>query len=210
MICPQCQKMNEDDAAFCRNCGSPLTHQATGETRSPFTPSARPAPGAPAAGISPTHGSQQIAGSPRPAEAFHLDIRRLSPAEQTVAGASLVVFISLFLPWFGISGFGGTFTISGTSAHGYLYLVVILALLIFAYLVARAGWDQLPLDLPIAHGPLLLIGTGLQFLLVFIGFIIKPASVLSWEIGAYLALIAAAVAAAIMIIPAVRSWQASH
>jgi hypothetical protein len=202
--------MNEGDAAFCRNCGSRLAHAATGEPRSSFTHPARPGPGEPVPGIPPGPGGQQIAGSPRPAEVFRLDIRRLSPPEQTVAGASLVVFISLFLPWFGISGFGATFTMSGTSAHGYLYLEVILALLVFAYLVARAGWDQLPLTLPIAHGPLLLIGSGLQFLLVFIGFIDKPASVLSWEVGAYLALVASAVAAAIMIIPAVRSWQASR
>jgi hypothetical protein len=43
-------------------------------------------------------------------------------------------------------------------------------------------------------------------LLVFIGFLDKPAG-LSWEIGAFLALIAAVAAAAPVVGPAVRSWQ---
>jgi hypothetical protein len=53
----------------------------------------------------------------------------------------------------------------------------------------------------------LLVGSGLQFLLVLIGFLDKPAAGLDWEFGAYLALIAAAAAAAPVVIPAVRSWQ---
>ena len=44
---------------------------------------------------------------------------------------------------------------------------------------------------------------------MFIGFLDKPAG-LSWEIGAYLALIAAVAAAAPVIVPAVRSWQDSR
>jgi hypothetical protein len=43
-------------------------------------------------------------------------------------------------------------------------------------------------------------------LLAFIGFLDKPAG-LGWEIGAFLALIAAVAAAAPVVGPAVRSWQ---
>ena len=43
---------------------------------------------------------------------------------------------------------------------------------------------------------LLLTGTGVQFLLVLIGFLDVPLAGLGWEIGAYLALAAAALAAA--------------
>lgn len=84
---------------------------------------------------------------------------------------------------------------------------LIVALLLVGYLLLRSGWDRFPVNLPLAHAPLLLIGTGLQFLLVVIGFFDKPAAGLDWEIGAYLALIAAIAAAAPVVIPAVRSWQ---
>jgi hypothetical protein len=147
-----------------------------------------------------THGS---------AHPFHLDLRRLSRVEQTVGGASLIVLISMFLPWYGISILGQSFTVGGTSAHGYLVIPVIVAVLLIGYLVLRSGWDELPANLPIAHAPILLIGTGLQFLLVIIGFFDKPGSV-DWEIGAYLALLASVAAAGPVIIPAVRSWQASR
>ena len=140
---------------------------------------------------------------------FSLDLRRLSQVERVVGVASIVVLISLFLPWFGFSAYGASFSLSGVSAHGYLYLALIVSLLVIAYLVVRSGWEQLPFTLPIAHGPLLLIGTGVQFLLVLIGFLDKLSG-LSWDIGAYLALIAALVAAVPMIVPAVKSFQASR
>ena len=161
---------------------------------------------------SPGHSSPSGPYSPghsSPSGAFRLDLRRLGRVEQAVGGASLVVLISLFLPWYGVSVLGASYTVSGTSAHWYLVVTLLLAIVLIGYLVLRSGWDKPPLDLPIAHAPLLLIGTGLQFLLVFIGFLDKPAG-LSWEIGAYLALIAAAAAAAPVIVPAVRSWQDSR
>jgi len=147
---------------------------------------------------------------PSTASAFRLDIRRLSRVDQTVGVASLVVFIALLLPWYGLSAFGTSFTIGGTSAHGYLVIALIVALLLVGYLLLRSGWDRFPVNLPLAHAPLLLIGTGLQLLLVIIGFFDKPAAELNWEIGAYLALIAAVAAAAPVIVPAVRSWQESQ
>lgn len=73
----------------------------------------------------------------------------------------------------------------------------------------RAGWDTLPVRLPAAHAPLLLAATGLQLLIVFIAFLLKPGG-LSWEIGAYLALVAAAVACAPIGIPAMRWWNSSR
>jgi hypothetical protein len=125
-----------------------------------------------------------------------------------VAGASLVVFISVFLPWFGVDLYGNDISVSGMTTHGYLVIPIVVELVMIAYLILRAGWDELPFRMPIAHAPLLLIGTAIQFLFVFIGFLDKPGSGLSWEFGAYLALIASAVAAAPVVVPAVRSWQA--
>jgi hypothetical protein len=174
-----------------------------------------PGGGYPAAGGQHGPGHQYAPGAqsgpaPRPpAAAFRLDLRRLGRVEQTVGGASLIVLISLFLPWYGLTVLDESFSVSGTSAHWYLVIALLLALLLIGYLVVRSGWDELPVNLPIAHAPLLLLGTGLQFLLVLIGFLDKPTG-LSWEIGAYLALIAAAAATAPVVIPAVRSWQDSR
>lgn len=223
MICPQCQAMNENNSAFCRNCGTSLAGQAAaGGVVPPSSfaqPATRPGPvagGAGAPGTQPAAGVPQApadgyhASAPSPASDFRLDLRRLNRVDQAVGIASLVVFISLFLPWYGFSELGASYSVSGTSAHGYLVIALILALLLIGYLLLRSGWDKFPLNLPIAHAPLLLIGTGLQFLLVLIGFFDKPVAGLGWEIGAYLALIAAVAAAAPVVIPAVRSWQEDH
>jgi len=175
-------------------------------------PSGAYSPGAPSGPYAPGAGAPSgpyVPGHSSPSGAFRLDLRRLGRVEQAVGGASLIVLISLFLPWYGVSVLGASFTVSGTSAHWYLVIGLLLALLLIGYLVLQSGWDKPPLDLPIAHAPLLLIGTGLQLLLVFIGFLDKPAG-LSWEIGAYLALIAAVAAAAPVVVPAVRSWQDSR
>jgi zinc ribbon protein len=219
VICPQCRATNESGSAFCRNCGTSLAGQAPAPEAGPqgsfrpAPPSAptagrRGAPGGPAASGDPRMPADRSpAGVPSPAGAFRLDIHRLTRVDQTVAIASLIVFVALFLPWYGFSELGASFSISGTSAHGYLVIALIMSLLLIGYLVLRSGWERFPVELPIAHAPLLLIGTGLQFLLVLIGFLDKPAAGLDWEIGAYLALIAAAAAAAPVVIPAVRSWQ---
>jgi hypothetical protein len=122
-----------------------------------------------------------------------------------VGGASLVVLISLFLPWFGFSALGASISISGTTAHGYLVLVVITALLIAGYLLLRSGWGEFPFPLPVAHETLLLAGTGLQFMLVLAAFLDVPLPGLGWEIGAYLAVAAAALAALPAALPALRS-----
>ena len=169
------------------------------------------APGPPGYPYGPgTPASQSAPGAAAPAGAFHLDLRRLSRVDQTVGGASLIVLISVFLPWFGFGALGESISVSGTTAHGYLVIVVILALLLIGYLVLLSGWEEFPVNLPIAHAPLLLIGTGLQLLLVLIGFFDVPVAGLNWEFGAYLALLAAVAAAGPLIVPAIRSWQASR
>ena len=167
-----------------------------------------PFPGASVSQFPRTPGDQYIPSAasghhgPPPAappREFRLDLRRLSRADQAAGGASLVVLISLFLPWFGFSALGAG--VSGTTAHGYLVLVVITALLLAGYLLLRSGWGEFPFPLPVPHETLLRAGTSVQFLLVLIGFLDVPAAGLGWEIGAYLAVVAAALAA----IPAFRA-----
>ena len=116
------------------------------------------------------------------------------------------MLISLFLSWFGITVIGITVTASGTSAHGFLWLVFIIVLLIEAYLVCVAGWGNLPFAPQIPHLTAMIVATVVNLVLVFIAFIDKPGgSGVGWQFGAFLALIAAIVAAAPYAIPQVRA-----
>lgn len=211
MICPQCQAMNENTSAFCRNCGTPLATPAPGSPAN-FGQPPGPTPGAPGRPGAPARPGPDGGGPAQyaPASTFRLDLRRLNRVDQAVGIASMIVLISLFLPWFGFSALGDSVSVNGTTAHGYLDIVLIVALLLIGYLVLRSGWDEFPFSMPIAHAPLLLAGTGLQLILVLIGFVSKPIPGLSWEFGAYLALLAAVAAAAPVIIPAIQSWQQSR
>ncbi len=211
MTCPQCRADTRPDAAFCGSCGTPFGLEPPGEA----DPAAASQLGASASQFPRTPGDQYIPsvtsgqhGPPpvsAPTRQFRLDLRRLSRADQVVGGASLVVLVSLFLPWFGFSTLGASISVTGTTAHGYLVLVVITGLLIPGYLLLRSGWGEFPFPLPVAHGALLVAATGVQFLLVLIGFLDVPAAGLSWEMGAYLAVAAATLAAVRMAWPAVRS-----
>jgi hypothetical protein len=182
-MCPNCQGQVRADADFCPNCGTALRNQ-------------------PSTGSTPPGHVQHAAGS---VPAFHFDINRLDIADRVIGIASVIVFISLFLPWFGVFGF----TVSGMSDHGYLAISLIAALVLIGYLVLRAGWQTLPFRLPIAHAPLLLVGTAVQLLFVLIAFLFKPSGT-SWEIGAYLGLLAAVTACAIIAVPAIRSAQVTQ
>jgi hypothetical protein len=207
--CLQCKEMNAQDSALCSNCGTSLTRQPG--------PAELSAPSTPASQFPRTPGDQFIPNSaavqytpdpPTPVREFRPDLRRLSRADQAAGSASLVVLVSLFLPWFGIGGLGTNISVSGTTAHGYFLLVVILVVLMCAYLLLRSGWEEFPVSLPVRHEPLLLAGVSLQFLLVIIGFSGVPAPGLSREIGAYLALIASVAAVGAVVWPAIRARQA--
>ena len=193
VTCPRCRSDTGPDAAFCGSFGTP----AGSASQFPRTPGDQYIPSA----ASGQHGPPAVA----PPREFRLDLRRLSRADQAVGGASLIVLVSLFLPWFGFSALGASISVTGTAAHGYLVLVMITALLIAGYLLLRSGWGEFPFPLPIAQETLLLAGTSGQFLLVLIGFLDVPLAGLRWEIGAYLAACAAALAAAQAALPVPRS-----
>jgi uncharacterized membrane protein len=114
-----------------------------------------------------------------------------------------VLFISLFLPWFSASssfaGISASASVDALTAHGYLYLVLIMTLLMVAYLIARAGLKDMP-ALPFSHERLLIAGAGINLVLVLIAVIFKPAGSgvvsVGWSFGAFVGLIAAVVAVA--------------
>jgi hypothetical protein len=181
MMCPNCNAQNLAEAAFCTKCGTALSQQpATQVPGAPTTPSGP--------GPAPAASSQ-----------FHLDLNRLTISDKIIGGACILVLISVFLPWYG--AFGAT--VSGESAHGYLIIPLLTAIVLVGYLVLRAG--GVAMQLPIAHAPLLLVGTGLQLLIVVIGFFNAEGT--SQQFGAYLGLIAALVACGVIALPAIQSMQ---
>lgn len=202
-MCPNCNAPVQPDSDFCTTCGTRVRPAGGPPVSEPVTP-AQPAasygqaapPGlvVPPAPAGPQHPAGQAASHP-----FKFDLNHLAAADKTIGVASIIVFISLFLPWYGALGA----TVSGMSLHGYLTIALLAAVALVGYLVLRAGWDTPPIRLPIAHAPLLLVGTGLQLLIVFIAFL--QADGLGHEVGAYLALLSALVACGVIAVPVVRS-----
>ena len=92
-----------------------------------------------------------------------------------IAGiASAVLFISLFLPWFGVSFLGMTVTADGLESHGYLRIALIFCLAIVGYLILRISPIQSVLPAPRTHEWILLAVTTINFALVIIAFIATP------------------------------------
>jgi hypothetical protein len=135
-------------------------------------------------------------GAPRPQVKF--DLASLGQIDRIVGVGTLVLFISLFLPWFSVNfgGILGTASASGLTAHGYLYIPLILSILIVAFIAAEAlGLWKLPASAGITRDQILLIGTVINLILVLIGFLAKPGgSAVGWSWGAFVGLIAAVVA----------------
>jgi hypothetical protein len=146
------------------------------------------------------------------------DMDRLTQADKITGIASFVLLISVFLPWFSVSvgalGISASASGSGTSAHGYLWLVFLLCLVIIGYLLYRALVEKLPFELPVAHEHVLLILTGINFVITLIAWIFKPSSgfgavKVSWAWGSFVGLAAAIVAVAPLAIPAIKARRAS-
>lgn len=248
MNCPQCQTPNQQDSAFCPNCGTRLAPAAAAAQSGGYAPQPGQAatggyespagigagagsPGygsAAGAGQYPPPAEQPAAGYPpqdggpsqsRPASSlppFQFERTRLTTVDQIVGVASLVVLISIFLPWFSATGFGATGTASGESVNGWLWLVFVIDLFVLAYLLMRAGWEEQPFKVPVAHKPLLIGATGLQLLIVLIAFFDMPGNdgiagiSIGWAWGAFIGLLAALAAAIPVIVPAVRSYLDSR
>ncbi|MGN6473231.1 MAG: hypothetical protein ACTHK4_06235, partial [Mycobacteriales bacterium] len=95
---------------------------------------------------------------------FNLNFSRLTRTDLITGGCSFLVFITLFLPWFGVSGYSK----SGLSTHNFLVLVILTALAILGYLFMRAGWEEPPLRIPLGHTTTLLVAGGVQLLFVLL------------------------------------------
>ena len=176
MKCSQCGSDAAGGARACPGCGASL----------------------------PTAAEAASLTQPGPALAFRFDAARWTMADRIAGGATLVLFISLFLPWFSVSAGFGNFTASSSvdalTAHGYLYLVLLLALAVLGYLIMSAGLSHLP-DLPLRHEQILGAAAAVNLLLVLIGVLVTPGGgsslvKVSWDFGAFIGLAAAIVAVA--------------
>jgi hypothetical protein len=192
MTCPQCQQQTDLTSGPCPSCGAPLP---LGASSAPPPSVAHGAPAGPA--------QATASGRPQVAQQFSFDVRRLSQADRIAGTATLVLFISLFLPWFGASSGVFTVTVDGLW-HGWMYIVLVVSLAVMAYLALRAGFAEMPFRVPVTHDQALVAATGLSALLAFLGFILKPSGA-SWQWGAFVGLIAALVAAAPFALPAIRA-----
>lgn len=203
----------------------------TGDATTTYS-SGGPAPGGPVPGTplpgAPLPGAPMPGAAPAPARAraatppVQFAMNRLTQSDRITAVASLVLLISLFLPWFrasantGILGVSASATGSGVTAHGYLYIVLILCLAILGLVLLRAAFATAPFVLPGGHELLLLAATSINLLLVLIAFIFKPGGYASvayvirvgWSWGAFVALVAAVVAVAPLALPMIQARRA--
>jgi hypothetical protein len=188
MICLKCGHESADGTGSCPGCGAPWPADLSQGTRTPVS-------------AAPAGRAAVSANPPVQAQALSFDPARWTTTDRVTGAATLVLFISLFLPWFSATASFGGFSASSSAdaltAHGYLYFVLILALLLDGYLIARAMVSQLP-ALPVSHERLLAAVSGLNLLLVLIAVIFKPGSSslvkVGWSFGAFVGLIAAIVA----------------
>jgi hypothetical protein len=208
MFCAQCGNTVAEGAASCARCGAPVGGAAT----MPVGQSAMSG-GSPMGGGSPVGGGgpSTVGGGSTPGgtmQGYNFDAGRLSQADKITGVASVVLLISLFLPWFSISGLGITISWSGMTAHGYLWVVFLLCLAIVAFLVFEAGFAELPVKLPVGREMLLLAVSGINLLLVLLAFFVSPGYLslgVGWSFGAFIALIAAIAACAPLAVPMLRA-----
>jgi hypothetical protein len=141
---------------------------------------------------------------------YRFEASRWTLTDKIAGGATLLVLIALFLPWFDVyvpsGAFGVSFpgvngvsaSASGTTAHGWLWFVFAIGLIMLLYLLLDvAGFQRLPVALSLKRGELLLAATGINLLLVVIAFVLKPGNEgftqvkISWGFGAFITVIAA-------------------
>ncbi len=160
-----------------------------------------PTPGSPLPppGATPTGGSRPT---------FSLDVARLARAERISGIATLVLFISLFLPWYTYD-FGPVSISADGLWHGWMYLVLLVSLAVMVYIVLRAGFEVMPFKVGVSDAQLLLIGTVFNAVLCILAFLLKPGGIgfsgIGWGFGAFLGLAAAIVAAAPLAVPAIQA-----
>ena len=128
-------------------------------------------------------------------------LNALNTQDRVAGPASLVLLISLWLPWYSF----GPFSVSGLSAHGWLFIAVLDSIVLVLYVLITAfGAGDLAEQGRLSKDQLLVLLTGVNAALVVLAFLLKPSG-FSWSWGVYLALVAAVVAFLPFGLPALRA-----
>jgi hypothetical protein len=128
--------------------------------------------------------------TPKPVRKSRQRLNALSSRDRIVGPATLVLLVSFWLPWYSF----GPFSFDGLGVHGWLFIAVLDSIVLVLYVLITAfGVGDLAEQGRLSKDQLLALLTGVNLVLVVLGFVLKPAG-FSWSWGAYLALIAAIVA----------------
>jgi hypothetical protein len=186
MHCRACGHEISAGARFCRSCGA--SQAGAEQAPRPADSTARP-DGRAHAGPEPS-----VAGTRSSAaqwQALSFDAARWSRGDLVTGVATLVLLIALFLPWFSVQFDGISIpglSVDALSAHGWMYITLLVTLAVIGYLVALAVYDDL--RLPVPRWQALVGATGLTLLLSFVAFVDAPTG-LSRSYGAFIGLISA-------------------
>ncbi len=130
-------------------------------------------------------------------------LNALSARDRVVGPATLALLVSFWMPWYSI----GPFSVDGISVHGWLFIAVLDSIVLVLYVLFTAfGVGDLAEQGRLSKDQLLILLTGVNVVLVILGFLLKPAG-FSWSWGAYLALVAAIVAFLPFGVPLVQSQR---
>ena len=138
------------------------------------------------------------------------DVKKLDTFDRVLVGAAFVTFISIFLPWYGASVEGFTFTVSGWST-GYGWLAAVLIVLAGVYRVLQRSEVDLK-KVPAGPSVVVLGLAALGELLVIIRWITLPShSYLGGAVsyGPQVGIILAAIAGAVVVFCAVQQFRGS-
>lgn len=121
-------------------------------------------------------------------------VNELNRKELVFGPATVVLLVSFWLPWYSISVVGQTFSISGLSHHGWLFIAVLDSIILVLYVLITAfGAGDLADQGRLSKEQLLTVMTAVNLVLVVLAFLLKPSG-FGWTYGAFLALAAAVVA----------------
>jgi hypothetical protein len=134
------------------------------------------------------------------------------PTDVFVAGASLLLLISIFFPWYGYNSGDGVISANGLSAHWYLYIALVLsAAIVLVFVLERLDAWAFPSTSPVTKAQLLLLATATSFVCTLLAYIDRPGVAgIGWSWGSLLGLIAATAALLPLVGPQAPPRQRRH
>jgi hypothetical protein len=134
-------------------------------------------------------------------------VNELDRKELIFGPATVVLLVSFWLPWYHVAVGPYSISVSGLSAHGWLFIAVLDAIVLVLYVLITAfGAGDLAEQGRLSKEQLLTIMTAVNLVLVVLAFLLKPSG-FGWTYGAFLAVAAAIVAFLPFGIPLVQAQR---